>query len=317
MIENRDISVVVQGPVENNYQGRMHHEEGITQRCLSSIRAVLPDAKLILSTWPGQQLDDLDCDQLVISEDPGPNRDAVCPANYNRQILSTRAGLDVVDSRYAIKLRSDNVLTHDGFKQLAQRYPESAASDRVFTSKVVINANLSRMYSRGREVAFSPSDFFYFGLTEDIKRIWEQPPFIEQPFAEDLIAANQDDLDHPLEAEQVYCLIWLSCLREQMPRMGHRFDNSTTDLEAWHRFVASNLIILEPETIGLGLRKISQRRTKRINEFTDTDWLGLYKRYCDTGLAIPYSRQRLAIALKRSLCQPFSRLWYFHLKKHL
>ncbi len=32
MIDNRDIAVVVQGPVENNYQGRKHHEEGITQR---------------------------------------------------------------------------------------------------------------------------------------------------------------------------------------------------------------------------------------------------------------------------------------------
>jgi hypothetical protein len=45
-IKPTDISIVVQGAVNTNY----------TLRCLKSIRACLPDSKIILSTWKGSDL---------------------------------------------------------------------------------------------------------------------------------------------------------------------------------------------------------------------------------------------------------------------
>ncbi len=97
MINNADISVVVQGPVQARDDRPM--DEGITYRSLQSIRQYLPGAHIILSTWPDQNLQGLDYDELVICEDPGPNiyrylaDGTPGKLNNNRQIVSSREGL--------------------------------------------------------------------------------------------------------------------------------------------------------------------------------------------------------------------------------
>jgi hypothetical protein len=67
MIDNRDITVVVQGPVQALPD--RDQDEGITQLCLRSVRELLPGARIILSTWDQQDLDGLDYDELVINTD--------------------------------------------------------------------------------------------------------------------------------------------------------------------------------------------------------------------------------------------------------
>ena len=308
LIDNSDVSVVVQGPVQN-YQGRSHHEEGITVRCLNSIRQYLPGATIILSTWDNQDLTSLDYDQLVISPDPGSNTDSFCPTNYNRQILSTKAGLTQVETRYTMKLRSDNYLIGAEFKAVQQHYVKSNPADKLFTEKVVINANLFRRYSHGFPVAFSPSDFFYFGLTSDLLKIWNQPFFCDQPFSEQLIKKKEGTIGPPpLEAEQVYCVVWMRNLVGSSPLMISRYDCAKDDLDFWLRFLASNLVVFEPRDIGLGLRKMSLRKKKRTNEFTKWDWLSLYRQYCDSSIDIDWPMERLLIAARRAVKLPLSRL---------
>ncbi|MGR2766051.1 WavE lipopolysaccharide synthesis family protein [Photobacterium ganghwense] len=306
------ISVVVQGPVQN-YKGRTHHEEGITKRCLDSIRTHLPGATVILSTWPDQDLSGLDYDLLVISEDPGQNSDGFCPVNYYRQIVSTKAGLARVTTPYAVKLRSDNFLTGNEFVALQQAFPCSQAEHRVFAEKVVINANLFRRTSHGQRVIMSPSDFFYYGRTDDVRKIWDQPPFTQQPFATELMAqATRRSAGEPaLEAEQVYCQIWLKALLpERTPLMASRFTSRQQDITFWESFLASNIIIADPENSGIGLRKISIRKLKRANEYSHIDWLRLYRKYCDARQPMTYTAQQLLLELRRLFKLPLSKLVY-------
>ncbi|WP_318472703.1 WavE lipopolysaccharide synthesis family protein [Photobacterium leiognathi] len=305
------ISVVVQGPVQN-YQGRTHHEEGITQRCLESIRTHLPGAKIILSTWPDQDLSGLVYDQLVISQDPGTNSVAELPQfpkNYNRQLVSTQAGLAQVTTPYAIKLRSNNYLIDNEFVDIQQNYPKSESEQKVFAEKVVINSNLFRRTSHGRTVLMSPSDFFYFGTTEDLKKIWQQPLIEDQPIAEEMSKAmkSASTTSCTLEAEQFYCQIWLKALNPSTKVMQHRFDYTKKDIIAWERFLASNIIIADPGTMGLGLRKISKRKLKRANEFSHIDWLKLYKKYCDRSITIAKDYQQLSLEIRRAFKLPLSK----------
>lgn len=305
------ISVVVQGPVQN-YQGRTHHEEGITQRCLESIRMHLPGAKIILSTWPDQDLSGLVYDQLVISQDPGTNSVAELPQfpkNYNRQLVSTQAGLAQVTTPYAIKLRSDNYLNGNEFVDIQQSFPNSESEQKVFAEKVVINSNLFRRTSHGRTVLMSPSDFFYFGTTEDLKKIWQQPLIEDQPIAEEMSKAmkSASTTSCTLEAEQFYCQIWLKALNPSTKVMQHRFDYTKKDIVAWERFLASNIIIADPETMGLGLRKISKRKLKRANEFSHIDWLKLYKKYCDRSITITKDYQQWSLEIRRAFKLPLSK----------
>ena len=104
MILSKDISVVVQGPI--------HTQDNLTKRVLESVRTHLPDAELILSTWKGSNVDGLDCDVLLLNDDPGAINGR---NNVNRQIVSTRNGLQKATRTYAVKLRTDMQLTGTGF----------------------------------------------------------------------------------------------------------------------------------------------------------------------------------------------------------
>ena len=61
LVDNKDITVVVQGAVDREK----------TPICLQSIRRMLPGAFIILSTWEGTDVDGLEYDDVVLSEDPG------------------------------------------------------------------------------------------------------------------------------------------------------------------------------------------------------------------------------------------------------
>ncbi|MBY6188360.1 WavE lipopolysaccharide synthesis family protein [Marinobacter hydrocarbonoclasticus] len=274
------ISVVVQGPVQA-YQGR-GMEEGITRRCLDSVRTHLPGATLILSTWPDQDLSGLDYDLLVESDDPGPNADAYCPRNYHRQLVSSREGLKRVTTDYAVKLRSDNYLVGNQFVERQQDYPLRHPNFTQFAERVVINANLFRRYSKGHRILYHPSDFFYYGRTEDLLKIWDQPLFPQQPFSDALLAGfyGLRKGQIPLEAEQVICQLWLLALDPNAPMIHRRIAGDAAAHDYWDKFVASNILLDEPAEIGLGLRKLSLRRKKRVNEFTHHEWCELYNRHC-------------------------------------
>lgn len=308
MIKNIDITVIVHGPVQN-YKERQHHEEGITQRCLDSIRTVLPGSTIILSTWKGQNLENLDFDILIEEDDIGENQDDYAPKNYNRQVHLVRKGLDVTTTKYAIKLRSDNYLFNDNFKIEQKKYANINRPHPTLKERVLINANLSRRTSNGFYVISSLSDFFYYGLTADLKTIWDQPNFDKNPLAEKLIAKRRKYSHYPkLEAEQIYCQLWVCALDADIPILGYRYQANNSDIQSWNKFIANNFIINEADTIGLGLRAISIRK-KRINEYNFYDWLNLYKIYCNNAINIPFNYKNYVINLKRKFHFPLSKLW--------
>jgi hypothetical protein len=303
-----NITVVVQGPVQT-LKGRTQ-EAGITHKCLSSVRQHLPGAIIILSTWPEQQLSGLDYDQLVISEDPGSNirnfHSDGRPQHYNnnRQIVSTLAGLKQVKTPYAIKLRSDNYLTGNQFVRLQQRYPERCDSHRLFRERVVVSNVFTRKYAKGFRVAFHLSDFFYFGLTEDLLAIWDLE--LLKDVTTDEAANAKDSSKGPLiDCTQMF---WLKTLKkfDSSARLNGLLDNAPEILMKSDLYYANNLVIGAPEDIGLGLEKKFSGKARiarlkgRCAQWQLFEWEDLYKRYCDpsfvSGIA---SRERWAYVFAR------------------
>lgn len=126
-ILSEHISVIVQGPI--------HPQESLTKRVLESVRTHLPNAELILSTWKGSDVSGLDCDVLLLNDDPGAINGN---NNVNRQIVSTRNGLQKASRQYAVKLRTDTLLTGTGFLEVFDRDTERREDFKVFQHKVVI-----------------------------------------------------------------------------------------------------------------------------------------------------------------------------------
>lgn len=283
------ITVVVQGPVQA-LKGR-DQEDGITVKCLNSIREYLPGAKIILSTWPNQNLQGLDYDQLVLCDDPGPNirqyKQNGEPRYYNnnRQIISTSEGLKQVNTKYAMKLRSDNYLTSNDFVRLQAKFRKRCDEYKFLQERVVMSNVFARQYSKGHKVAFHLNDFFYFGLTDDLLTMWDLP--LVKDFIPSEKQAYHDS--HPNYVIDCAQLFWLMALNkfDTNIQLKHLLDNSKDKLMQSNICYANNVVIASPEEIGLGLctrflRKSRVSKPKgKCSHIYFYEWQVLYKKYCD------------------------------------
>ncbi|MFV0447193.1 MAG: WavE lipopolysaccharide synthesis family protein [Vibrio sp.] len=291
-----DITVVVQGPVQT-FSDRPQ-EPNITHKCLASIRQHLPGAHIILSTWPGQNLTGLDYDTLVISEDPGSNSRNYNihgePQNYNnnRQIVSSCEGLKRVKTKYAVKLRSDNYLTGNGFVELQKKYNKRNSQHKYFNEYVVVCDVFTRKYAKGYPVAFHVSDFFYFGLTEDLLALWDLPWFEDfKPSKE--IPLYEGFPDFVIDCTQA---LFLAALRKfnSTIKLKSLLDNSKGVLHLSDKIIANNLIVAPIDMIGLGLcqKFLGQARVSRtsgkIAHLQFFEWKKLHQAYCDPNLKIEH-----------------------------
>lgn len=289
MINHKDITVVVQGPVQT-FQDRPQ-ESGITKKCIESVRTHLPGSRIILSTWPSQDLSGLDYDELVISDDPGPNvrflKSDGNPQyfNNNRQIVSTREGLKQVNTRYATKLRSDNFLTGNFFTELQQRYPERSKSHHFLNERVVVANVFTRQYAKGFRVPFHLSDFFYFGLTEDLLALWDLELF---PDARDPETDREDVLFQGFATDCTQAF-WIRALQkfDSSIHINNLLDNTPENLETSEKCFANNLVIASPAELGLGLcqKFLGTARISRTKgqsaQWQHWEWQEIYRRYCD------------------------------------
>lgn len=316
MIDNTDISVVVQGPVQALADRAM--DEGITVRVLKSIRQHLPGATIILSTWEGQPVEGLDYDELVLNQDPGPNINRYKAdgqpdkVNNNRQIVSTINGLKQVKTKYAMKLRSDNFLTSDNFKRLQQGFPKRGEQYQFLKERVVVNNTFTREYAKGLPVVFHACDFFYFGLTEDVIALWDFPLFQDLVYDPSKAGIEQHD-GYPYYMPDCTQRLWLAALQQFDSSIGikHLHDYSSELRRVSDYCYANNLVVGEPEVIGLGLNtkfsgnERANRTGSLITYLHHLGWQRLYRRYCDPNWKIQGDLQDwLRITSLRALLLP-------------
>lgn len=305
MISNAEITVVVQGPVVASKDRAM--DEGITETCLASVREHLPGAHILLSTWEGQPVEGLDVDELLLNKDPGSNvtefdaQGNADASNNNRQVVSSREGLKRVKTRYAMKLRSDNLLVGDQFKTLQRAFNKRSDVDRFFKERVVVNNTFTRAYAKSARAVFHLCDFFYFGLTEDVLSLWnfDNLPDLEFDQARKCLPQYHGAPDYKIDCTQK---LLLRALQKFDPALeiAHLNDVSGELSERCDRIYANNFVIGEPELIGLGLcskfagNERANRLSGRLTYVNFDDWQCLYRKYCDHSYALSGVRFRLA-----------------------
>ena len=257
-IDSHDIAVVVQGPVESDD----------IKRCIESIRKNLPDAQIILSTWEGSDTADIDYDKLICSKDPGSfpydfTEDSL-PNNIDRQIVSTQAGLQCVDRKYCIKMRTDFYLTSDCFLDFYRKFEAYDRNYRFLTHRVLVCSLYSRN-PRYQHACFAMpyciSDFFYFGLTKDVQHIFHH---LELTSDSDKIyfkvhAEKQKELHYKYALcrfmpEQT---IWMGFLKQHIPDLfcEHRDDVNKKNILYTEKSIVNNTVILSPVQLGLASSK--------------------------------------------------------------
>lgn len=167
VIDSELVTFLVQGAIDNS---------GNTNRAITSIRKHFPNSKIILSTWVGSNISNLDYDEVVLSKDPGAliiNETTGLKFNLNRQIISTQKAIKYITTPYTIKTRTDSLFFNDSilykYNKYSRRYKiNSDEMDRILViSDWYINPKIKY------PMAFHCSDFLYFGKTEDISMLFD------------------------------------------------------------------------------------------------------------------------------------------------
>lgn len=248
-IKNKQVSFVVQGPI---FGGKDSTYKGSTQACLKSIRRHFPESSIILSSWKGSNVHGLDYDKLVLSEEPK----GFIHTNI-KQHISTLAGLKMVTSEYALKIRSDAYLAHGGFIKYYAKYGiKSGGMFNVFDgNKIILSANWQPTQS---PPLLHLCDFYYFGRTKDLVSIFAQTPFItksQDTYFKEYCRANVTDCYMAQFApEQWY---FLSSFHKAFPKdkiENYRFYDQNVFLNT-NKFIADNIILLGDLRSGIYLPK--------------------------------------------------------------
>lgn len=155
-----------------------------TEQLVRDLRK-LSDAKIIVSTWAGEEIDieDVeDCTTLFL-QDPG----AGPIQNFSRQLYGANQALGLIDSGLVAKIRSDAICSKDVFSVYSKVATDSPRLQyKIFISNVMSCAPDFRV--------FSPSDWIYVGRHEDVKEWFN----IEQ---ESQIVSRHVDC-----CEQIFCV---------------------------------------------------------------------------------------------------------------
>lgn len=255
------------------------------ESCFDNIRQTrrtLPGARIILSTWEGTEIPAaLPVDAVVFSADPGGlaplKLDDDKANNINRQILSTRAGLDAVTTSHAVKLRTDCWLSHAGFLDFhAEQRKRDAGRERLLAcSFFTLDPTVFE------RVAFHLSDWFHFGPTDLLRAYWAAPPmsaeqarFYESHRHVPDSSIFERKFRTRFAAEQHLCTHFASTRGYACPQ--YLNDGAPEVLRDYHRFLAREVMLLDPWQIGLQFRKydwVGASLFQCMNNLMHLDWL--------------------------------------------
>lgn len=283
VIESKNISVIVQGLVVGATD--VDGEKRFTERCLNSVRKYLPDAQIIFSTWERCNTDNLNCDVLIKGVEPEDifmsfSDGTLKLMTVNNQIISTQNGLKASDRPYALKIRSDILLNGTSFIKYFEKYNKN--NDSQFLKKRVVTLPTYNP-RKGAKFLFDPSDWIFFGLTEDIKNIFNIPIMKE----DDLKGEKKNGhflIKNNLEAEQYIWVNFLSKYKKiNLPSINFFSEELLEESEASY---ARNLIMMPAQKIKVKCLKMPNagygaRPWLSQGLYTYSDYRRMYNKYND------------------------------------
>jgi hypothetical protein len=286
MIDFKDISVVVQGAVDFS----------MIDQVLLSVRTVLPEAEIILSTWEGVDYSPINpelYDKLVLSQDPGgfPSvADGSMFNNIDRQVVSSFAGISQATRHCCLKMRTDMILTHANFLNYFEKYNNYQPEYKLVKSRMLNNA--SGAVCPFWNVLLHPADFFFFGYTEDVRAYFSAPPFPEKDknyqhsigiLATALLKSGDCN---PLFLAKVVPEMYLlqQFLHHQKVALPEfkMYEISPESVRFSYGYMVNNFVMLSDKQLGYRSLKYPQFEHIHTRGFVNIKWQKLYKLLCDS-----------------------------------
>ncbi len=274
-------------------QGAVARSGGFsTRQVCAAIRRWFPESEIVLSTWCGQDVDGIDADQVVLSNDPGPLPSS---HNTNRQLLSSCEGVRRASNDLVMKVRSDVLFVSDSVLSFWERWTNHADGLRIVEHRVLVPSIFTRRPSLLAPLPFHPSDWCMLGTRDDLLALLDVPPVRPEesliPIPRTAIARCQSwygGLHAAIAPEQH---IWTAALRAREPefRFRHSWDLTPETFARSELFIANNVVVLDTyDQFGVICLKYPLDADR--SDFTlyhHSDWLELYDAHCGPSPAPP------------------------------
>lgn len=307
-IDSTEITILVHGKIEKQ-----------TKDVLNNIRKLFKDSPIILSTWRGSDITGLDFDILVENKDPGAKifnapseakldeygfacfsingkkyKNIPKPNNVNRIIKTVQAGIEKVQTKYCLRLRTDLILKNKNFLNYWNKYPDRDSNFTIFKHRILNSSTFAQfahvMKKDIQLLPFHMSDWIHFGLTEDIKLLYSCPfqdiEASSQYWYKHVRAQYEPFVDsgwqYPPETYVLYSLV-----KKKFPNISFKDSDSYNceNMTFSNKIIANNFVMIDDNEFSYSVIKypqITQWCPELYNGFiTHREWLNLYKTYCD------------------------------------
>lgn len=251
-IHHKDISVLIQGPFHLD----------LTPKTFESVRKLLPNSEIIFSTWEGADIPELEFKPDTILYNKCPDKD--CFGNFNRQLFSTAEGLNLIKTKYVLKIRSDFAL--ENLNMLGFLNPEAPRETKIFQERIVAYVWKPKN-KKNKPRLFHPGDFYYFGLTKDIKNLFSIAPIQPNENAKSYLSSELYLWDKFLQGTDI--------LKYEFSDL---FNYSKKDY--FNRILADNFVFTTYEQMGIKALKSALKKNNISTSntaFRFEDWLKISK----------------------------------------
>lgn len=180
------------------------------------------------------------CDDVIVSENHTPlpkmKNDSPGANNINLMIAAAKTGLKKAKNKYTLRIRNDLFFCDRNFIDF---YEEKIKSPRgswsILKERVLISEIFTLNPLTIAKMPFHYSDWFHFGLTEDIKKIWDPVDFYPFEYAVWYRHRNHN-IDSNNVEKRFYTRFapeqWISFpfIKKQFPELSLDFHNDKTSL---------------------------------------------------------------------------------------
>lgn len=284
-----NITVLLQGPVSRK----------LTKTSIANVKKILPGAKIILSTWKGENFEQVDGVEILYNKDPGASildKKTGQLNNINRQIVSTLHGLKKVSTPLVLKIRSDIVLESNEFLNFFEKFKERNKNYSIFKERLLICEKYCRPSGM---FPYHISDWFIFGYTEDLIKLFDVP--LENSEDDNWFYRNNLTLSHKIgyfpHFRHRYCAeqyIWHKCISKYFPiNFNHMFDFSNENIKSSNLFLVDNFVVLPQQVLGFRLDKFNSNNNGCL---LTGDWLLLYNSSYKTNKSLSFNSKQYLTA---------------------
>lgn len=232
------------------------------------------------------------CDYILYDENstatplPPIKNDAPGPNNINYLIESSQNGLKIASKTYTLRIRNDAVFLNENFISLylenydLPRQPQSS----IFKQRVLVPWIYTLNPYSAERLPLHVSDWLHFGLTEDIRKLWEIPfyTFQDSVFFEHTKDGKANTCERRfnlrLAVEQYICL---NAFQKYCQNLKINYLHDLQSLDLAMDLLLDNFYVFSQTSFNLRINKSYQKEIqnnyKRSICITEDAWLFIIK----------------------------------------